>query len=96
MDGRFVRVAIEGDHFYIKGKIFVPAGYRDRVSDIANNERRFLPVIVEEIKLIDKQIVNHFPLSALSQENKVLIINKDVIHFIVPLEGTKKDEGKPG
>jgi len=89
MNRKFVRVAIEGDHFYVKGKIFVPFGYRCRVSDIANNERRFLPVIVEEIKPIDGQTVNHFlssVLSQLSQENKVLIINKNAIRFIIPLE----------
>jgi len=87
MSDRFIEVAIEGDHFYLKGKMFVPAGYKGRVSDIANNERRFLPIIVEEIKLIDRQIVNHFP-PGLLQGNKTLIINKDVIHFIVPLEET--------
>jgi len=91
MNGRFIGVAIEGEHFYLKGKVFVPTGYRGRISDIANNERRFLSVIVDEIKLIDRQIVNHLP-SALSQENKVLIINKDAIHFIIPLEDTKDNE----
>ncbi len=91
MSERFIEVAIEGDHFYLKGKIFVPSGYRGRISDIANNERRFLPVIVEEIKLIDRQIVDHFP-PELSQGNKTLIINKDVIHFIIPLGDTKDNE----
>jgi len=88
MNGRFVKIAIEGDNFYIKGKVFTTKeGYRRRVSDIANNERQFLPVIVEEIKLINKEIINHFPPSIASKENsKTLIINKDIIHFIVPLE----------
>jgi len=89
MNRKFVRVGIEGDHFYVTGKIFVPSGYKGRVSDIANNERRFLPVIVEEIKMADSQTVNHFSSSVLSQlpqENKVLIINKNAIRFIIPLE----------
>lgn len=95
MDRRFIRVAIEGDYFYLKGKVFVTTGYKGRVSDIANNERRFLPVIVDEIKLIDREIVDHLPISSLLQENKVLIINKNAIHFIIPLEETD-NEKKPG
>ncbi|GAI36797.1 unnamed protein product [marine sediment metagenome] len=89
MNRKFARVIIEGEHFYLKGKIFIPPGYRSRISDVANNKHRFLPVIVEEIKLIGDREPNPFSLSRLPQENRVLIISKDVIHFIVPLEETK-------
>jgi len=93
MDGRFIKVAVKGEHFYLKGKIFVPDGYRGRVSDIANNNRRFLPVIAEEINLMDKEIADHFLINS-SKGNKVLIINKDIIHFIIPLEETGDYESK--
>jgi len=92
MDRKFVRVAIEGEHFYLKGEISVPPGYRYRISDVANYKHRFLPVIVEEIRLIGNREANPFSLSRLPQENRVLIINKDVIHFIIPLEETKDHE----
>lgn len=92
MDRKFVRVAIEGEHFYLKGEISVPPGYRNRISDVANYKHRFLPVIVEEIRLIGDRETNPFSLSRLPQENRVLIINKDVIHFIIPLEETKDHE----
>jgi len=92
MDRKFVRVAIEGEHFYLKGKISVPPGYRNRISDVANYNHRFLPVIVEKISLIGDRETNPFSLSQLAQENRVLIINKDVIHFIIPLEETKDHE----
>jgi len=92
MDRKFVRVAIEGEHFYLKGEISVPPGYRNRISDVANYRHRFLPVIVEEIRLIGGRKPNPFSLSRLPQENRVLIINKDVIHFIIPLEETKDHE----
>jgi len=92
MNRKFVRVAIEGEHFYLKGEISVPPGYKNRISDVANYKHRFLPVIVEEIRLIGDREPNPFSLYRLPQESRVLIINKDVIHFIVPLEETKDHE----
>ena len=92
MNRKFVRVAIEGEHFCLKGEISVPPGYKSRISDVANYEHRFLPVIVEEIRLIGDRKTNPFSPSRLPQENRVLIINKDVIHFIIPLEETKDHE----
>ena len=47
---------------------------------------------MEEIKLIGDREAHPFSLSRLPQKNRVLIINKDVIHFIVPLEETKDHE----
>lgn len=92
MNRKFVRVVIEGEHFYLKGEISVPPGYKNRISDVANYKHPFLPVIVEEIRLIGDREPNPFSLSRLLQENRVLIINKDVIHFIIPLEETKDHE----
>lgn len=92
MNRKFVRVAIEGEHFYLKGEIPAPPGYKNRISDVANYEHRFLPVIVEEIRVIGDREPNPFSLSRLPQENRVLIMNKDVIHFIIPLEETKDHE----